>query len=201
MAQLVGFILALIAGFAVRSPHRAGLWLAPPWLTVLGIQTWAIASGRTHSPAATTGHAGYWIVNAVTLALAIGVARQLAKRRRHPSIPSGQPVGKSMALGMLAATVVCAGLSVAYGLATQLAHPGHGDTPPIVLVGLLASATTLAVLAVTGHRRRRDDSASTAGLVVDPLSPGEPTPGHTALSLRWHGQVSVMERPDSGSNR
>lgn len=140
-----------------------------PWLAVLGVQTWAIASGRAHSPASTTGHPGYWIVNAVTLALAVGVARQLAKRRRRSPVRNDQPAGHSLpvGLGVLATTVISAGLSAVYGLATRPAHPGHGSTPPVMLAGLLALVATLAALAVAGRRRRPDIPPSGAAMAVE----------------------------------
>src|SRR5271170_8510330 len=89
MTPIAGFIIAIIAGLIVRSGRRATAVVLMPWLVVLGYQSWYIASGRAISPPSTVtdfpSAIGYWLVQAVILAPALGIAAQLGANgaRRH----------------------------------------------------------------------------------------------------------------------
>jgi hypothetical protein len=85
MTPIAGFLIAVIAGLAVRRGRRAALVVAVPWLIVLVYQSWYIASGRAISPPGTVTDfppaIGYWLVQAIIVAPALGIA---APARRSP---------------------------------------------------------------------------------------------------------------------
>src|ERR1700722_3799172 len=91
MTPIAGFIIAIIAGLMVRSGRRATAVVLAPWLVVLAYQSWYIASGRAISPPGTVtdfpSAIGYWLVQAIILAPALGIAAQLGAMgsRRHPA--------------------------------------------------------------------------------------------------------------------
>ena len=89
MTPIAGFIIAVIAGLVVRRGRRAALVVAVPWLIVLVYQSWYIASGRAISPPSTVtdfpSAIGYWLVQVIIVAPALGIAAQLGvfgSRRR-----------------------------------------------------------------------------------------------------------------------
>src|ERR1700689_5722898 len=89
MTPIAGFIIAIIAGLMVRSGRRAPAVVLAPWLVVLAYQSWYIASGRAISPPGTVtdfpSAIGYWLVQAIILAPAAGIAILLGNlaSRRH----------------------------------------------------------------------------------------------------------------------
>ena len=89
MTPIAGFSIAVIAGLMVHRGRRAALVVAVPWLLVLVYQSWYIASGRAISPPSTVtdfpSALGYWLVQAIILAPALGIAALLGgfgSRRR-----------------------------------------------------------------------------------------------------------------------
>lgn len=160
MVQIFGFVLALIAGLTIRDPRRATLWLIPPWLAVLGVQTWSIASGRGHSSAATAGHVSYWVFQVISLAVVVGLVAMLARQRQGAASKAAALYVGRLIPATMAAVVASAGLSLLYVVASEPAHPGQGATPPIVAIGLLASVTTLIGAAIRGRIGRRFNQSS-----------------------------------------
>ena len=98
MTPIAGFVIAIIAGWIVRDPRRAAAAVVVPYLAVVAAQSWILASGRGASPPSTVtgwpGLIGYWAVQAVFLALAIGIAAELStlrRRRMPPDDGSAEP--------------------------------------------------------------------------------------------------------------
>ncbi len=71
MTPLAGFIVAVLAGWLIRDPRRAAAAVVVPFLAVLAVQTWGIATGYDHSPPSTItsfpGMLGYWLVQVIIL--------------------------------------------------------------------------------------------------------------------------------------
>ena len=81
MTPWAGFVAAIVAGWIVRDPRRAVATVIVPFLVVLATQSWMIAAGRAVSPPSTVTQfpscLGYWIIQAIFLALALGIAAEL----------------------------------------------------------------------------------------------------------------------------
>jgi len=94
MTPITGFIVAVIAGWIVRDGLRAAATVMVPFLAVLAAQTWIIAAGRAVSPPSTASRLpqaiGYWLVQAVFLALALGIAGQLGALRARRAAPAAR---------------------------------------------------------------------------------------------------------------
>jgi hypothetical protein len=166
MTPIAGLIIAIIAGLIVRNGRRATAVLIVPWLVVLAYQSWYIASGRAISPPGTVtdfpSAIGYWLVQAVILLPALGIAAQLGA-----SGPSRQPRGSDSLARR-------AGIATAIGLATAVIvillgfvwfrqqggtvfaghHSSEGSPPLIGTAGLIVSYLTCAGLGVMTLRRR-----------------------------------------------
>lgn len=167
MTPIAGFIIAIIAGLMVRSGRRATIVVLAPWLVVLGYQSWYLASGRAISPPGTVtdfpSAIGYWLVQAVILAPAVGIAAQLgaAGSRRHPA-DNGSLARRAWvasALG-LAASVIVILLGFVWfrqeGGTVFAGHHSSGGSPPVIgMAGLLLSFLTCAGLGVMTLRQRR----------------------------------------------
>ena len=78
MTPLAGFVAAILAGWIIREPRRAAAAVLVPFLAVLAVQTWTLASGRGDNPPSTIHGVSYWVVQAIILAFALGIATQLA---------------------------------------------------------------------------------------------------------------------------
>ena len=67
-----------------EDPRRAAGAIIVPFLAVLAAQTWILASGRGDNPPSTVHGISYWIVQAIILAVALGITTQplasIAKR-------------------------------------------------------------------------------------------------------------------------
>jgi hypothetical protein len=163
MTPIAGFVIAIIAGWIVRDPRRAAAAVVVPYLAVVAAQSWILASGRGVSPPSTVtgwpGLIGYWVVQAVFLALAIGIAAELSALRRRRMSPDDAPTGVghrfTLALGVLAA--LTAGFLVAYLLdSAPVSHHAADGTPPVQgYVGMLLCIVTFLALSVAtllGHR-------------------------------------------------
>src|SRR5271170_3383711 len=90
MTPIAGFVIAVLAGLMVRNGRRAASVILVPWLVVLAYQSWYIAAGRAISPPSTVTQfpsaIGYWLVQVIILAPALGIAAQLGSSgdRRNP---------------------------------------------------------------------------------------------------------------------
>jgi hypothetical protein len=163
MTPIAGFVIAIIAGWIVRDPRRAAAAVVVPYLAVVAAQSWILASGRGVSPPSTVtgwpGLIGYWAVQAVFLALAIGIAAELStlRHRRTPDDGSaGTGHRTTLALGVLAA--VTAVFLVAYLLdSAPVSHHAADGTPPVQgYIGMLLCIVTFLALSVVTFLGRRN---------------------------------------------
>lgn len=175
MTPIGGFIIAVIAGWTVRNGGRAALVVVAPWLVVLAVQTWYIAAGLGVSPPSTVTQfphlVGYWLVQAIALALALGIAGQLGSLRAR-GLDRSQTGGSGRRVAI--ATALAAAFSAALVAAYLFAHPvfesgsvahhsTNGQLPVLGLLGLFLSVITFAALVVTVRRRRSDTAEEPAG--------------------------------------
>ena len=97
MTPLAGFVIAIIAGWIVRDPRRAAAAVVVPFLAVMAAQSWILASGQGVSPPSTVtswpGLIRYWAVQAIFLALALGIAAELSTLRRRRMPPDDGSAG------------------------------------------------------------------------------------------------------------
>lgn len=90
MTVVAAVIFGVISGFVVRGARRAALGALVPWLVVLALQTWLLASGRGSNPSSTVREAGYWLVQVVALAICLGVAGLVATVRTRRAARTGE---------------------------------------------------------------------------------------------------------------
>lgn len=162
MTPWAGLVAAIIAGWIIRDPRRAAATALFPFLAVLAMQSWIIADGRAVSPPNTVTpfpqSAGYWLVQAVFLALAFGIAAELGALRRGRKLMRD---AAETARRTLLASAVLAGLTVVFLIGYWLNsspvqhHSANGAPPPQGTVGILLCVLTLAVLSVMTIRVRR----------------------------------------------
>jgi hypothetical protein len=143
-----------------------------PWLVVLAYQSWYIASGRAISPPGTVtdfpSAIGYWLVQAIILAPALGIAAQLGAMgsRRHPDSRGrlGHPARAASALGLATSVIVILLGFVwfrAQGGTVFAGHHSSGGSPPVIgMVGLVLSFLTCGVLGVMTLRQLRAAKAA-----------------------------------------
>lgn len=170
MTPIAGFVIAIIAGWIIRDPRRAAAAVVVPYLAVVAAQSWILASGRGVSPPSTVtgwpGLIGYWAVQAVFLALAIGIAAELSALRRRRMLSDDAPAGAghrfTLALGVLAA--LTAVFLVAYLLdSAPVSHHAADGTPPVQgYVGMLLCIVTFLALSVVTLRGRRNGRSELA---------------------------------------
>ena len=146
----VGIVLALVAGLLVTDRRRVTTVVVLPFLAVAGIQTWGIASGRGVSPPSTVaafpGATQYYLVQAIILTLALGIAWQIGALRGH---------GRNRTtLAYAVNGIVCALVVAGFELDRPLFDPGsvahhssHGRPP---LLGIAGIATLVLVCAGLG---------------------------------------------------
>lgn len=181
MTPIAGLIIAVIAGLLVRSERRAASVVLVPWLAVLAYQSWYIASGRAISPPSTVTQfpsaIGYWLVQVVILAPALGIAAQLgaSTSRRHAvgAIVLARRAWTASVLCVAAAVLVVLFGFVLFphqgGTVTAGHHSAHGSTPLIGTVGILGSYIGCAALGVrTLVRRRTSKRAESVTTVREP---------------------------------
>lgn len=142
MTGTVGIILALVAGLLVSDRRQVTMVVLWPFLGVAAIQTWGIAAGRGVSPPSTVtafpGAIPYYVVQAIILSLALGIAWQLSMLR------SGGPHGRSRkTLAYAVNGVVCALVVAGFELDQPFFDPGsvahhssQGRPPVLGMVGI-----------------------------------------------------------------
>jgi hypothetical protein len=192
MTPIAGFILAIIAGMVVKNGRRATAVTLVPWLIVLGYQSWYIASGRAVSPPGTVtafpSATGYWLVQAIILAPALGIAALLgaSRSRLHPLSGDGlaRRAWKASALGVAVSVIIILLGFVWFRQQGGTAFVGHHSTdgsPPVIgMVGLLASFVTCGALAVMALLRRRSLKSG------QPVCPGPEAA--TTAAARYTGE-------------
>jgi hypothetical protein len=173
MTPLGGFVIAIIAAWIIRDARRAAATVIVPYLAVVAAQTWAIDAGYGHSPPSTvwpfSRAISYYVVQAIILALALGVAALLGTvLARRTAAPGGtQGLGRrtviaSVVDGVLTAAFIAGAL---LDSAPMAHHSANGSPPWYGLLGvaaMLVSLIVLSVLAFTGRRAKvKDGSAAT----------------------------------------
>jgi uncharacterized membrane protein HdeD (DUF308 family) len=161
MTPLAGFVAAVIAGWIIRDPRRAAAAVLIPFLAVLAVQTWTLASGRGDNPPSTIHGISYWVVQIIILAFVLGITTQLAILRRDRYAAKDAADAGDVSRRALQATALLLVLTAAFVIAVVLeAHPvlHHNANSPLPLsgvVGILACVVSLVVLTVLHIRQRR----------------------------------------------
>jgi hypothetical protein len=167
MTPIAGFVIAVLAGLMVSNGRRAASVVLVPWLVVLAYQSWYIATGRAVSPPSTVTQfpsaIGYWLVQLIILAPALGIAAQLGAfgNRRYPRSTTALARRARMAttLGIAASVIIIVLGFILFrqeGGTVFVTHHSANGTPPLVgALGLLFSFATCAALGVTTFIRRR----------------------------------------------
>jgi len=185
MTPIAGFIIAIVAGWIGRDARRAAATVIIPWVAVLAAQTWIIAAGRAVSPPGTVSHlpqaVGYWAVQAVFLALALGIAWQLGALRARWAVPRGAAGGTgrrvAIASGLLATASAVFIVAWLLDSAPVRHHAAEGSPPVPGVVGMALCIVTFAVLSVRTLRHRRAVARARAAAAV-------PSTGLTAPGAR-----------------
>ena len=168
MTPLAGFVAAILAGWIIREPRRAAAAILVPFLAVLAVQTWTLAAGRGDNPPSTIHGVSYWVVQVIILAVALGIATQLAIVLR--ARPSEQNAGASRrALQATAVLLVVTAASLTGIVLTSKPVPHHNASSPLPwygAAGILACVASLVVLTVLHIRQRR------AGARQQEMAPG-----------------------------
>jgi hypothetical protein len=167
MTPIAGFVIAVLAGILVSSGRRAATVVLVPWLLVLAYQSWYIASGHAISPPSTVTQfpsaVGYWLVQVIILAPALGIAAQLGAsgHRRNPLSATALARREWMAsaLGLAASVIIIVLGFIAFrpegGTVFVTHHSANGSPPLAGMLGLLLSFGICAALGVVTFIRRR----------------------------------------------
>ena len=142
MTGTVGIFLAVVAGLLVADRRQVTMVVLWPFLAVAAIQTWGIGSGRGVSPPSTVtafpGAIQYFVVQAVILALALWIARQISALRFRDAQARSRT-----SLAYAVNGVVCALLVGSVELDRPLLDPGsvvhhssNGRPPVLGLAGI-----------------------------------------------------------------
>jgi hypothetical protein len=158
MTPLAGFIAAILAGWIIREPRRAAAAILVPFLAVLAVQTWTLAAGHGDNPPSTINAVSYWVVQAIILALALGIATQLASVLRARSA-AGDGAGASRRALQATAVLLAATAASLTGIVLDskpvLHHNANSPLPWYGAAGILACVASLVVLTVLRTRQRR----------------------------------------------
>jgi hypothetical protein len=167
MTPIAGFVIAILAGLIVSNGRRAAAVVLVPWLVVLAYQSWYIATGRAVSPPSTVTQfpstIGYWLVQLIILAPALGIAAQLGAfgNRRYPlsAAALARRAWIATALGVTASAVIIVLGFILFrqdgGTVFVTHHSSNGSPPLIGTLGLLLSFATCAGLGMMTFIRRR----------------------------------------------
>jgi hypothetical protein len=167
VTPIAGFVIAVLAGLMVSNGRRAASVVVVPWLVVLTYQSWYIAAGRAISPPSTVTQfpsaIGYWLVQVIILAPALGIAAQLGAsgNRRSPLLAAALARRAWMAttLGSAASVIIIVLGFIAFrhqgGTAFVTHHSANGSPPLVGVLGLLLSFGTCAALGVMAFIRKR----------------------------------------------
>lgn len=158
MTPLAGFVAAILAGWIIREPRRAAAAVLVPFLAVLAVQTWTLASGRGDNPPSTIHGVSYWVVQAIILAFALGIATQLAIVLRARSAAGDDAGASRRALQATAVLLVLTAASltgIVLSSKPVLHHNANSPLPWYGVVGILACVVSLVVLTVVHVRQRR----------------------------------------------
>src|SRR5580693_2649465 len=158
MTPLAGFVAAILAGWIIREPRRAAAAILVPFLAVLAVQTWTLAAGHGDNPPSTINAVSYWVVQAIILAVALGIATQLASVLRARSA-AGDGAGASRRALQATAVLLAATAASLTGIVLDskpvLHHNANSPLPWYGAAGILACVASLVVLTVLRTRQRR----------------------------------------------
>lgn len=201
MTPLAGFILAVIAGWMTRSGRRAAALLVVPFLAVTAVQTYGIAAGDGHSPPSSVWPLGqaisYYVVQALILALSLGVAVPLgALRGRQLSRDDGASRRRMVQAASLAGGLTAIFIVAALLIESPVRQHSASGSPPwygvsgILLLVVCAIALMAALVrgrwaAIRGKLTGQRGSAVTAIVAV------------AALALALAGGVSAARAAQS----
>jgi hypothetical protein len=172
MTPLAGFVAALIAAWIIREPRRSAAAILIPFLGVLGVQTWILATGRGHNPPSTPQGVSYWVFQAFFLLLAVGLATQLAIILRARSAGPGQVNAGRRALqasGLLLVLTIAFVVGAVLDSHPVLQHNANSPLPLSGVIGILALVVSLVVVTVLHIVQRR------AGARQQKLAAASPT--------------------------
>lgn len=162
MTGVVGIFLAVVAGLFVSGRRREAVVVVLPFLAVLGVQSWGIASGRGVSPPSTVDRfpdlVSYYLVQLLILALSLAIAFEIGTIRFGGTDRPGTRTTVA-----LVANFAVAGLVVAcFELDRPLFDPGstarhstEGHPPVLGIAGIGVLVATCVVLGVVLLARRR----------------------------------------------
>jgi hypothetical protein len=161
MTPLAGFVAAILAAWIIREPRRAAAAILVPFLAVLGVQTWNLAAGHGDNPPSTIHGVSYWVVQAIILALALGITTQLAIVLRARSA-AGDGAGSSRRALQATALMLVLAAAFVIGLVLSskpvLHHNANSPLPWYGAVGILACLASVVVVTVVRIRQRRSDA-------------------------------------------
>lgn len=169
MTGTIGIFLALVAGWFVAERRQVVLAVVVPLFVVLVVQTAALAAGLGVSPPSTVdafpGLIGYYVVQAIILALALGIALQISALRFRGG-GAGRARIAYVLNGALCILVVCLYKfdRSQFDPGSVAHHTSSGSPPLLGVLGIVLSAVLcLALGCVTLWRRRaRPTEAKTA---------------------------------------
>lgn len=167
MTPIDGFIVAVIAGWLVPQAGRAAVVVMVPWLAVLGVQSWQIAAGMGVSPPATVTQfpqlVGYWLLQALALGLALGIAGQLSRMRASGALfgLTAGDLARREATAFAITSTVSVAIVAAFLLDRSVFDPGsvihhsaQGHPPLLGLLGMALSVAGFVAVAAVSRRRR-----------------------------------------------
>jgi hypothetical protein len=158
MTPLAGFVAAILAGWIIREPRRAAAAVLVPFLAVLAVQTWTLAAGHGDNPPSTIHGVSYWVVQAIILAFALGIATQLAiVLRGRPSGPTAAGDGAAAQRATAVLLVLTAAWVIGVVLTSKpvLHHNTSSPLPWYGVTGILACVASVLVLTVLHIHQRR----------------------------------------------
>jgi hypothetical protein len=162
MTPLAGFIAAILAGWIIREPRRAAAAILVPFLAVLGVQTWSLAAGHGDNPPSTIHGVSYWVVQAIILALALGITTQLAivLRARSAAGDDAAGAGRRALQASAVLLVLTAAFVIGFVLSSKpvLHHNANSPLPWYGAVGILACLASVVVVTVVRILQRRSDA-------------------------------------------
>ena len=151
MTGTVGIFLALVAGLLVADRRKLVIALAVPFLGVLTLQTWGIWTGRGVSPPSTVdawpGLIGYYAVQVIIFALALGIALQLSAFRFRGG-GSGRPTA-ALVVNCVVAALIVSGFELDRPLfdpGSVVHHSSQGRPPVLGIAGIALLCLVCAVL-------------------------------------------------------
>jgi hypothetical protein len=173
MTGLVGFFLAIVAGWLIPTKRRMAVAMLLPFLAILAVQTIGIGLGKGVSPPSTVtafpGLIGYYVVQLIIFGLAFA-AGNLIRIRRHRDPTSALDLARPTRIALAINTALCALTVVGFVLDRSFIDPGSVAThtangsPPIAgVAGILLSIAAVVVLgamSLVGRRRTRAAAAS-----------------------------------------